>query len=70
VINKPEAVRLYREAAAAGHPLAKPFVAMTYFFGNGVPQDKTQAEKLTRGTYASVLEVAKKNDPTRNCAWR
>jgi TPR repeat protein len=36
---------------------------MTYFFGNGVPQDKTQAEKLTRGTYASVLEVAKKNDP-------
>jgi TPR repeat protein len=62
-INMPEAIRLYGEAAAAGHPLANARMAYIYYSGNGVTPDKSAAEGLAKGTFAGVLKAAEKNDP-------
>jgi TPR repeat protein len=62
-INMPEAIRLYREAAAAGHPLADARLAYICYSGNGVTPDRTAAEEFAKGTFPGVLKAAEKNDP-------
>jgi uncharacterized protein len=62
-INIPEAMRLYRDAAAAGHPLANARLAYIYYSGNGLTPDKAQAERLARGTFPGVSKAAETNDP-------
>ncbi len=62
-INIPEAIRLYGEAAAAGHPLANARLAYIYYAGNGVAPDKRTAERYAKGTFAGVLKAAEKHDP-------
>ena len=62
-INTPEAIKAYREAAAAGNPLAKARLARIYFGGNGVVADKAQAEQLSKGIFPDLLKAAEANDP-------
>src|SRR5262249_41680397 len=61
-IDIPEAVRWYRKAAAAGHPLAKARLARIYFSGSGVVEDKMEAERLSKGIFPDVLKAAENND--------
>jgi TPR repeat protein len=61
-INIPEAIKAYREAAAAGNPLAKARLARIYFGGNGVVVDKGQAEQLAKGIFPDLLKAAEQND--------
>ena len=57
-INIPEAIRLYRQAADLGNPLAKGRLARIYFSGNGVPENKGEAEKLSKGIFPEVTKSA------------
>jgi uncharacterized protein len=61
-IDMREAIRFYREAAAAVHPLAKARLARIYFSGNGVEEDPKQAERLSKGICPDVLKAAEKGD--------
>src|SRR5262245_40614232 len=62
-IDIPAAMRLYRQAADAGHPLANARLAYLYYSGNGVTPDKAEAERRARGRRPGVLKAAGANDP-------
>ncbi|OAI54786.1 hypothetical protein AYO44_14240 [Planctomycetaceae bacterium SCGC AG-212-F19] len=61
-VNYAEAIRLYREAAAAGNPLAKARLARIYFVGNGVVPDTREAEQLAKGIFPQLVQAAEQND--------
>jgi TPR repeat protein len=61
-INMSEAIRLYRQTADAGNPLAKARLAMIYNYGDGVPVNREEAEKFADGIFPDVLKAAESNN--------
>ena len=62
-INMTEAIRLYRESAAAGNALAKARLARIYLSGNTVSADKGEADRLSQGILPDIVKMAQANDP-------
>ena len=62
-VDQPRAVRLYREAAQKGHPVAAGFVGLRTYEGEGVEKDAAEGKRLAAEALPAVRAEAAKGDP-------
>ena len=62
-MDKPEAQRLFRQAAERGHTLAMTFLGDIYINGDGVPEDKDEGTKWYRKAMPELQRLADRGDP-------